>query len=103
MMRRFWILVLLAICQIVAILAPIRALYAVFNNPDRASVAYPIGTAITICNDSSAGVLTLAITTDTLVWLPTGTTGSRTLAADGQATILKVTATRWQITGVGLT
>lgn len=74
-----------------------------FTIPANASVAYPIGTAITICNDSSAGVLTLAITTDTLVWLPTGTTGSRTLAANGQATILKVTATRWQITGVGLT
>jgi hypothetical protein len=68
-----------------------------------ANVPYPIGTAITFDNDTSAGVITLAITTDTLVWLPSGTTGSRTIAANGQATALKVTATRWHITGVGIT
>lgn len=68
-----------------------------------ASVAYPIGTAITFDNDTSAGVITLAITTDTLVWLPSGTTGSRSIAANGQATALKVTATRWHLTGVGIT
>lgn len=68
-----------------------------------ANVAYPIGTAITFDNDTSAGVITLAITTDTLVWLPAGTTGSRFIAAGGQATALKVTATRWHLTGVGIT
>lgn len=68
-----------------------------------ANVAYPIGTAITFDNDTSAGVITLAITTDTLVWLPSGVTGSRSIAAGGQATALKVTATRWHLTGVGIT
>lgn len=68
-----------------------------------ANVAYPIGTAITFDNDTSAGVITLAITSDTLVWLPSGTTGSRSIAANGQATALKVTATRWHLTGVGIT
>lgn len=68
-----------------------------------ANVAYPIGTAITFDNDTSAGVITLAITTDTLVWLPSGTTGSRSIAAGGQATALKVTGTRWHLTGVGIT
>lgn len=67
-----------------------------------ANVPYPIGTAITFDNDTSAGVITLAITTDTLVWLPTGTLGSRSIAPNGQATALKVTATRWHLTGVGL-
>lgn len=71
--------------------------------PANASVAFPVGTAITIVNDTSAGALTIAITTDTLVWQPTGGTGSRTLAANGSATLLKVTSTRWIITGVGLT
>ena len=71
--------------------------------PANASVAYPIGTAMTMVNDTSAGLLTIAITTDTLVWAPSGATGSRTLAANGCATILKLTNTRWQITGVGLT
>lgn len=68
-----------------------------------ANVAYPIGTAITFDNDTSAGVITLAITADTLVWLPSGGTGSRSIAANGQATALKVTATRWHLTGVGIT
>jgi hypothetical protein len=68
-----------------------------------ANVAYPIGTAITFVNDSSAGVITIAITSDTMVLQPAGTTGSRTLAANGNATALKVAATRWVISGVNLT
>ena len=68
-----------------------------------ANVAYPIGTAITFVNDTSGGVITIAITTDTLVLVPDGTTGSRTLAANGMATAIKVTATRWMISGSGLT
>jgi hypothetical protein len=32
-----------------------------------------------------------------------GTTGSRTLAANGVATAIKLTATEWIISGVGLT
>ena len=62
--------------------------------PANASVAYPIGTAITFVNDTSAWVITIAITTDTLVLAWAGTTGSRTLAANGVATATKVTATR---------
>lgn len=68
-----------------------------------ANVPYPIGTAITFDNDTSAGVITLAITTDTLVWLPSGSQGSRTIAPNGQGTALKVGATRWHLTGVGIT
>lgn len=72
-----------------------------FTIAANSSVAYPIGTAITFDND--ANVVTLAINTDTLVWLPTGATGSRSIAAQGQGTALKVTATRWHLTGVGIT
>lgn len=68
-----------------------------------ASVAYPIGTAITFVNDTSAGAITIAITSDTMVLAGAGTTGSRTLAANGIATALKITATRWMISGSGLT
>ena len=71
--------------------------------PANASVAYTIGTAITFVNDTSAGALTIAITSDTLVLAPDGTTGSRTLAANGMATCIKMTATRWMISGSGLT
>ena len=68
-----------------------------------ANVAYPIGTAITFVNDTSAGVITIAIASDTLVLAGAGTTGSRTLAASGTATAVKVTSTRWMISGIGLT
>jgi hypothetical protein len=73
-----------------------------FTIPANASVAFPIGTTLTFVNDSSAGVLTIAITSDTLVLAGTGSTGSRTLAADGVATAIKVTSTRWQINGTNL-
>lgn len=68
-----------------------------------ANVTYPIGTAITFINDTSAGVITIAITSDTLVFAGNGSTGSRTLAASGIATAVKITSTRWMISGTGLT
>jgi len=70
--------------------------------PANGSVAFATGTKIDVVNDCSAGALTIAITTDTLVWFPAGTTGSRTLAACGEATLSKVSSTRWAITGTGL-
>jgi len=70
--------------------------------PANGSVAYTIGTAITFVNDTSGGAITIAITSDTLVLAPDGTTGSRTLAANGVATAIKMTSTRWMISGSGL-
>ena len=64
-----------------------------------ANVAYSIGTCITFINDTSAGVVTIAITSDTLVLAGAGTTGSRTLAASNVATACKMTSTRWIISG----
>jgi hypothetical protein len=74
-----------------------------FTIPANSSVAYPIGTAITFINQNGAGVITIAITTDTMRLSPAGTTGSRTLAANGSATCIKVTSTEWLISGSGLT
>lgn len=71
--------------------------------PANASVAYAIGDAITFVNPNGSGVLTIAITTDTMRLAGAGTTGSRTLAANGIATALKVSATEWIISGTGLT
>lgn len=69
-----------------------------------ANVAYPLGTAITFVNDTSAGVITIAIGgTDTMVLAGAGSTGSRSLAASGMATALKIGTTRWMIAGTGLT
>lgn len=68
--------------------------------PANASVAFPIGTILTFINENGGGDVTIAITTDTLRW---GTsTGSRTLAADGVATAIKVTSTLWRLTGDGI-
>jgi hypothetical protein len=67
-----------------------------------ANVAYAVGTAITFVNQNSAGVITIAITSDTMRLAGAGTTGNRTLAANGVATALKVTSTEWLISGTGL-
>jgi hypothetical protein len=72
--------------------------------PANSSVAFRVGSVIQITNQCSAGTLTIAITTDTLQLYPTGTTGSRTLAACNKATLTKETSTSWSITGTsGLT
>ena len=68
-----------------------------------ANVAYPTGTVLTFINQVSAGVITIAITSDTLTLAGAGTTGSRTLAANGMATAIKMTSTTWLISGSGLT
>lgn len=68
-----------------------------------ANVAYPIWTAITFINDTSAWVMTIAITSDTLVLAWAWTTWSRTLAANWVATAIKVSSTRWIISWIWLT
>lgn len=73
-----------------------------FTIPANSDVAFPIGTAVTFVNQDSAGVVTIAITTDTMRLAGAGTTGSRTLAANGVATALKITSTEWIISGTGL-
>lgn len=74
-----------------------------FTIPANSSVAFPIGTAITFVNQNGAGVITIAITTDTMRLGGAGTTGNRTLGANGVATALKITSTEWIISGTNLT
>jgi hypothetical protein len=75
--------------------------------PAASSVPYPIGTAITFIAGPSATTVTIAITSDTMRLAGAGTTGSRTLAAHGMATAVKVSGVSsagvWYINGVGLT
>jgi len=72
----------------------------VWTIPANSSVAFPVGTILHIKNQLLAGALTLAITTDTLTWArAAGGTGSRTLAAGGEASIMKVDSTHWEILG----
>jgi hypothetical protein len=74
-----------------------------YTIPANASVAFPIGTTIVVINDSGGNIF-LAITTDTLAWLQGGSTagGTRTIAAGSVVTIQKVAATRWALSGNGI-
>ena len=74
-----------------------------FTIPANSSVPYAVGTAITFVNQNGAGVITIAITSDTMRLAGAGTTGNRTLAANGIATAIKITSTEWIISGTGLT
>jgi hypothetical protein len=74
-----------------------------FTLPAHASVPFEIGTTITFVNQNGAGVLSIAINTDTMRLAGAGTTGTRTLAANGIATAMKIDQTEWIISGVGLT
>jgi hypothetical protein len=75
--------------------------------PAASSVAYPVGTTLTFIAGPSATTVSIAITTDTMYLAGTGTTGTRTLAAHGMATAVKVSGTSssgvWYINGTGLT
>lgn len=70
--------------------------------PASGSAAYKIGTFLRIDNDGSVSI-SIAITTDTLIFADDATTGTRTLAAGGSAVAQKIGATRWKIAGAGLT
>ena len=72
-----------------------------FTIDSNANVAYVVGTTITFINQINT--VTIAITSDTMTLSPAGTTGSRTLAANGLATAIKVSTTGWVISGTGLT
>jgi hypothetical protein len=69
--------------------------------PANGTTAFPNGTTISILN-GSGGARTIAITTDTLIWVPSGATGTRTIASAGLCTIYKQQSTVWYISGSGL-
>lgn len=71
-----------------------------FTIPANSSVAYPVGTVVTFVN--AVNTLTIGVTSDTLTLAGTTATGSRTLAANGIATIIKIGTTNWIISGIGL-
>ena len=73
-----------------------------YTIPANSSVAFPLGTAVTFVNYGSSGNVTISITSDTMRLASDGTTGSRTLAAYGVATAIKVASTTWIISGTGL-
>lgn len=74
-----------------------------YTIPANSSVPFAIGTAVTFVNQNGAGTITISINTDTMRLAGTGATGSRTLAANGVATAIKITSTEWIISGTNLT
>jgi len=69
--------------------------------PANASIAFPIGAAIVVFNNSGTSQ-NISITTDTLRQAGTANTGTRALAQYGLATCVKVAATTWVISGAGI-
>jgi len=70
--------------------------------PANGSVAFPIGTTIMVVNTDTTS-LSIAITSDTLTLANSTTTGTRTVARNGLATITKIGATNWLASGTGVT
>jgi hypothetical protein len=65
------------------------------------TTAFQAGSIVQVINDG--GTLSIAPAGGvTLVWSPTGATGSRTLAASGVATLEKISSNRWYVYGAGL-
>ena len=74
--------------------------YTINNN-----VNYPIGTVLTIINDSGAADVTIVLSGGAMVLAGVGVVASSsvTLAADGIITAIKTTDNKWLINGVGVT
>jgi len=66
--------------------------------PANGSVAFPTNSTVVIFNNS-ASTITVAITTDTLRLAGGATTGTRTIAAYGLCTLIKVASTTWVASG----
>lgn len=69
--------------------------------PANSSVAFPVGSAVVLFNNSGSSQ-TISITTDTLRFAGSSLTGSRTLPQYGLATCVKVASTVWAISGTGV-
>jgi len=69
--------------------------------PANASIAFQNGTVICASVDSGH-TLTVAITSDTLTWLPTAGTGSRTVTGPGFITLRKYSSTVWWCWGMNI-
>ena len=74
-----------------------------YTIPANASVAFPIGTVITVFNNNATSNITVAITSDTLRLAGSATVGSRTIAPYALCTLYKVAATEWWASGPGVT
>lgn len=71
--------------------------------PANASVAFPIGTTVTMVNGGASGAVTITRDTGVAILLAgDGTDSNKTLAAYGVATLLKVATNTWYVSGAGV-
>lgn len=70
--------------------------------PDNTTAALPIGTAVTLIQNGAGSVAVNTGTGVTLYLAGTEETGNRTLLPTGMATLLKVEANTWFISGTGI-
>lgn len=73
---------------------------ATLTVPTNAVVAFPIGTAILVINNNSGS---LTISSSATLQLAAGSTGTRTVATKGMASLLKVATDTWWVSGAGVT
>jgi hypothetical protein len=66
----------------------------VFTIPANSSVAFPVGTVVLITVENGARSVSVAITSDTLVF-GSGTTGAVSVPSNNTLMCIKVTATKW--------
>jgi hypothetical protein len=72
--------------------------------PADATLNFPVGTAITfVCEDAAKTIVPASGVALVLAGTGAATTGTRTLAVGAVATLLKVQANRWYISGSGVT
>ena len=69
--------------------------------PNNATAAFALGDAVAIYNNSSSGITISPASGVTLRLAGSSTTGSRSLALRGLATLIKVGADEWVISGMG--
>ena len=68
------------------------------------NVVYPLGFTVTITNDASAGVVTISFSGGlTGILAGAGTTGNRSLAANGICTVTQYKDRKFMSNGTGLT
>jgi hypothetical protein len=75
---------------------------ATLTVPTNATVAFPIGTTILALNNNS-GNLTISGAGVTFQLVNTTSTGNRTVATKGMASLIKVDTDTWWVTGSGVT
>lgn len=70
-----------------------------YTIPLDSSVAFPVGTVLTIVNDGTAGTITVARAGGVTLLNSSGTNADRSVAANSTATLVKLAADRWRIYG----